>query len=321
MKTKYDAWDHILFLADDKLRGRVPLSEGSKIAREYILDIYEKCGLIPLFDHEKSYIQDIEARGKLFGKNIGGYIKGKRDSYILVGAHYDHFSHSAGADDNAASVGQMIAAIQYFSEMEVMEGKGIIFIAFDTEEPPNFHTSTMGSIYFHENCPIDLEKIDLAIILDLTGHKVPIPGLEECLFVLGSEYSSGLVQEIYKSLKNELNGLKVVCTRNDRVGDMSDHHIFRISKKPFFFLTCGRTEHYHAETDRIENLDPEKIEKIKDYLIELIKVCSGTAIRYEFDNCNNSFLEFEAKQLTELLGHEILPEDVEYVIQDFLRDI
>ena len=32
---------------------------------------------------------------------------------------------------------------------------------------------------------------------------------------------------------------------NRYVGDLSDHHVFRVNKRPYLFLTCARWEHYH----------------------------------------------------------------------------
>ena len=51
----------------------------------------------------------------------------------------------------------------------------IILAFFDGEDPPNFIGHGMGSIRFYE----DHLKGDIhcAIIMDLIGHDVPVPGL------------------------------------------------------------------------------------------------------------------------------------------------
>ncbi len=40
-----------------------------------------------------------------------------------------------------------------------------------------------------------------------------------------------------------IDGVRVVTTLNRYVGDMSDHHTFRLGQVPYLFLSCGRWSH------------------------------------------------------------------------------
>nr|MDO8112180.1 M28 family peptidase [Candidatus Sigynarchaeota archaeon] len=182
--------DHVLILVDPALDGRNPGSEGSIIARNYIIERFKVAGLVPLFDDETSFTQNIKDDGDVAGINIGGIIHGDRPGYVLAGAHYDHFNGDPGADDNAAAVAQVIAAAETLGKAREYHGSSIVFLAFDCEEPPYFHGDTMGSTFFVNHCPVPFDAIRVAIILDLTGHDVPIKGLADCLFALGTEYAS-----------------------------------------------------------------------------------------------------------------------------------
>ena len=66
---------------------------------------------------------------------------------------------------------------------------------------------------------------------------------------------------------------RILPTLNSYVGDMSDHHIFRINNIPYLFLTCGRWQHYHRPTDTPEKLNYIKMEAISNVLHSIITEC------------------------------------------------
>ena len=83
------------------------------------------------------------------------------------------------------------------------------------------------------------------------------------------EREQGL-QEILK--KTRLDGkLRIIPLLNSYVGDLSDHHIFRVNRKPYLLLTCGRWEHYHMPSDTVEKLNFDKIQDIADFLSILVE--------------------------------------------------
>ena len=63
--------------------------------------------------------------------------------------------------------------------------------------------------------------------------------------------------------------LPLVVVHNDLVGDMSDHHAFRLRGVPYLFLSCGRWAHYHRETDTPDRLAWGKMALIRDYVVSL----------------------------------------------------
>ncbi len=304
--------DHVLFLADERLKGRVPGSEGNRVAREYIMTLFERLQLHPAFGNGKSYVQEINTGGDLTGSNVGGYIKGTTGKFIIVGAHYDHIAHSPGADDNAAAVAQVLSTATYFASKKIETKHNIMFLAFDCEEPPYFLSDRMGSVFFYEHCPVPRDRIELAIILDLTGHAIKVNGLGNRVFVLGTEYSSDLLDAVHLA-SEQIPILKPFCTRNDRVGDLSDHHVFRANGKPFLFLSCGRTEHYHSSSDTVENLDMARLCEVKDFLVALVIACDGKA-PFSMDHARGTFKEVEARQLAEVLGKEVPLDEVDGTI-------
>lgn len=187
---------------------------------------------------------------------------------ILIAAHYDTCGHQPGADDNAAA----IAITFHIAERLLSEGTlknlgcDLILAFFDAEEAPNMVNRSMGSIRFYEDQR--KEEIGLAIVMDLVGHDVPVPGLEKLIAVTGMETDSSL-EKLLNSVETG-NEIGLVAIQNRYIGDLSDHHIFRLNNVPFLFFSCGHWQHYHQATDTWEKLNYNKMEAIANYLHDLI---------------------------------------------------
>ncbi|MHC4710433.1 MAG: hypothetical protein ACYTA3_08420 [Planctomycetota bacterium] len=61
--------------------------------------------------------------------------------------------------------------------------------------------------------------------------------------MLGSESHSALLSAV-ESSAGAVEDLQIVPTLNSFIGDMSDHHAFRVAGQPYVFLSCGRGIHY-----------------------------------------------------------------------------
>jgi hypothetical protein len=98
-------------------------------------------------------------------------------------------------------------------------------------------------------------------------------GFEDLLFITGMESHSELENVIKETA--ETDGVRIVPVHNDYVGDLSDHHIFRVNDVPYFFLSCGRWEHYHMPTDTPDKLNYAKMGAMADYLFNLAVRCDA----------------------------------------------
>jgi hypothetical protein len=192
---------------------------------------------------------------------------------ILIGAHYDSVIESYCADDNAAAVAIALSAAEKLARLNLM--RDVVIALFDAEEPPYFLGPEMGSnrFYHEQRRP---EGFHVALVMDLVGHDValPLPGLDalraplaNLLFMMGAESHASLPNVV----RNCLPGpeLPLVATLNRNVGDMSDHHIFRLNSVPYLFLSCGQWQHYHRETDTPDRLNYLKMARIRDLVVSL----------------------------------------------------
>jgi hypothetical protein len=200
---------------------------------------------------------------------------------VLVGAHYDSVITAPCADDNAAAVAIALAAGVHFRKQPL--ARDVVIALFDAEEPGFFQTPAMGSIRFYEDQRRD-SGFHAALIMDLVGHDVPLPVPEleratphfsQLLFLTGAE-SHPALPSIVRGCR--LPELPVVATLNRRVGDMSDHGVFRVHGVPYLFLTCGRWQHYHQPSDTPDRLNYDKMERTKNYLLALTRTLSETAL-------------------------------------------
>lgn len=192
------------FLSDTLCAGRATGTRGGSEAAFYISGIFRDAGIMPFGD---SYSMSFRtADGHRTGHNIAGILHGSKklvpDSYIIVGAHYDHLGILGGrlypgADSNASGVAAMTSVAEIFSLMRTLGTvyrANIIFVAFDARE-----LSLNGSEDFWKRIEsgtlkdpasgkaIRKEKIKMMINIDQIGSSLsPLSsGREDFMIVLG----------------------------------------------------------------------------------------------------------------------------------------
>ena len=124
-ETSSAAWNDLQTLSSDVMQGRAVGSEGSALAREYIVKRIKEIGLKPC-DDATDFTQEFNFSNrrleKFLGKNIVACQASKtnpistdtkananQEKIILISAHYDHLGTKNGriyhgADDNASGV-------------------------------------------------------------------------------------------------------------------------------------------------------------------------------------------------------------------------
>src|SRR5262249_42945133 len=100
-----------------------------------------------------------------------------------------------------------------------------------------------------------------------------VPQFPQLLFLTGAESHRRLPDLVRRTVRANL---PVVATLNRRVGDMSDHHIFRVNDVPYLFFSCGRWQHYHQPSDTPEKLNYEKMGDIAGFLIRVVAELCAT---------------------------------------------
>jgi hypothetical protein len=279
--------------------GRMVGSDGHEQARLHLKRRLKEIGCRPYVG--KSLELPYKFKSKAFC-NLAGCLPGGDPSLapILIGAHYDSVIPFPCADDNAAAVAIALQAGQLLAEKGGLE-RDVVIALFDAEEPPYFLGDGMGSHRFYEDHVLGKREIHAAIIMDLVGHDISIPGhvlshvpylgkaagllpglaqkditiptLGQLLFVMGSESHEDMAMALNSI--GQPAGLKIIPTLNRYIGDMSDHGVFRRNGVPYFFLSCGQWAHYHAPTDTPDRLSYRKMSHITHYVTKLANSISS----------------------------------------------
>jgi peptidase M28-like protein len=243
-------------LCSDRCAGRAPGTPGGLAARAEVVSALRRVGLDPV---EQSI-------ASCNGANVLAPMAGDRDRWVLVAAHYDHLGRVGrdiyrGADDNAAAIAILVEVASAIVRAKP-SGRGVLFAAFDAEEPPHFLSDSMGSEYFARHPTIPLDKIDMMICMDLVGHAIGGEGLPEdvakSVFALGAERSEG-TSAIVDGLASAMSGVHIRRADAEIIPPLSDYDPFWRREVPFLFLTSGRSRRYHTPQDTPEHLDYAKM--------------------------------------------------------------
>jgi Zn-dependent M28 family amino/carboxypeptidase len=87
---------------------------------------------------------------------------------ILVGAHYDTVEGCPGADDNASGVAAMLEIARLLRDQQ--PGCTVRCVAFVNEEPPFFHSRSMGSAVYARAARARGDDIKLMLSLEMVGY-------------------------------------------------------------------------------------------------------------------------------------------------------
>lgn len=267
-------------LCSDACAGRAPASAGGLRGRALIAQAFRDAGLTP---------QEQPVPG-CAGANLLASLPGETGRWVLVAAHHDHLGEEGphvyrGADDNAAAVAILLEVARALRERPP-RGRGVLFAAFDGEEPPHFLSESMGSEHFARHPTLPLDTLDLMVCMDLVGHGVgpdEAPAeLRQSVFALGAERSQGTADLVDRLARAE-PGVVIRRLDAESVPPLSDYWGFWRRQVPFLFLTNGRWRHYHTPEDTPDKLDYPKIHATARWLERLVReACARPEPRVRF---------------------------------------
>ncbi len=160
--NKVNLYRHVEFLTSIYPYRNFQNIESLKKAADFIEEEFKKFGL-------PTNRQQWMVQGNVYENIIASHQPEKTKRFI-IGAHYDVFKDSPGADDNASSVAGLLEIARMLSENRIELNYGIDFVSFCLEEPPFFKKKEMGS-YIHAKSirDNDLEYIGM-ISLEMLGY-------------------------------------------------------------------------------------------------------------------------------------------------------
>jgi Zn-dependent M28 family amino/carboxypeptidase len=252
----------LAILSSAQMSGRKTGTIGGFKAKSFLQARFKKIGLAHFPEHSE-YIQKFpfpRSSSDNQGFNVVGWLKGTAfpQQFIVVTAHYDHLGTKGqhvyyGADDNASGVAALLAVATKVSELGLSHS--VIFLATDAEEKGLY-----GAKAFINNLPVNLNKIQLNINLDMLGEG----GRRNRLY---ATYTSGNKQlaELVKNI-SEIAGLCLISGHR-KSRDISkpqqainwrkasDHAAFSKVDIPYVFVGVGVHRRYHTSKDNFENIN------------------------------------------------------------------
>jgi hypothetical protein len=283
--TPEDIRTHIGYLAQASLGGREAGTAGEAMAARYIADYFRQFGMQPAGDDSTWYQQFTVNKSVMnnphqtdstnfpdkerIARNVAGIIKGSEqpDSYIVIGAHYDHLGMGTfgslynrgtsqihnGADDNASGTSGLLELAQYFSEHQPQ--KSLLFVAFSAEE-----MGLLGSQYFVEHSPVPLDHMQAMINMDMIGRLA-----ENKLIIFGTGTADGWQDLISRANSDSLD----IKTIPDGAG-ASDHTSFYNKEIPVLHYFTDTHADYHRPSDDTEFINAEGQDLVLEHLKRLI---------------------------------------------------
>ncbi|MEA3306755.1 MAG: M28 family peptidase [Elusimicrobiota bacterium] len=271
-------YKHLHVLAKDIGKRNHLHPNGLKKAINYIKYQFEKYGYTADQQIYKADSVDMDF------ENIIATLPGtkNKDSIIVIGAHYDTYGDTPGADDNGSAVGVLLELARLFKDIKTE--KTLRFVAFGNEEPPFFKTPDMGSMRYAKMCKTLGENIEAMVCLESVGYysdkpqsqKYPsvlkyfYPDTGNFLSIVSNMPSRKLLKKATVSFKAgsklPIENLWAPSTLVNAI-TLSDQWAFwKCGYKAIMLCDTAffRTPHYHTEQDTLEKLDYDKMADVVD---------------------------------------------------------
>ncbi|MCX8045146.1 MAG: M28 family peptidase, partial [Desulfobacterota bacterium] len=222
--------------------------------------------------------------------NVIAEVRGssRPEEIIIIGAHYDTFPGSPGADDNGSGIAALLVLARLFSG-NVLE-RTLRFAAFVNEEPPFFWTRSMGSYVYALRCREQGENIRAMLSLESIGYYSDKPKTQHYLFPLGLFYprTGNFIAFVSNLMSRNLLRHCVGVFRNNVAMPVqaaafpwfvpgvfwSDHWPFWKVGYPAIMVTdtaLFRNPNYHTPEDRPETLDYHRMAQTVNGLDQVIR--------------------------------------------------
>ena len=216
-------------------------------------------------------------------RNVVGFLPGSDpvldDEYIVVCAHLDHLGTKEnevfnGADDNASGCAAVLEAAE---AVAMSPPKRSIFFVFFTGE----EGAGQGSYYFINNFFDPLEKIKLAINVDMVGRNSP----EHPNAVLGvtpDNIELGLAEFMEEANRSLANVNLKTRASGENFGDYygsGDEAMFMLRGIPAVLVTTGfGWPEYHQPGDDPDKIDYDRVTDASRLVFSLITAAANNEI-------------------------------------------
>jgi hypothetical protein len=233
-----------------------------------------------------------------FTRNVVGIVEGSdpalRDTYVLLGAHYDHVGYQQfsgtvaagtaaiascagqtrpearpgdiinnGADDDGSGTVALMALAKAFATGQKPK-RSLMFVWHSGEE-----AGLYGSRYMADYPVVPLDHVAAQLNIDMIGRNAcDDPANGSRLFLVGSDRISTELHNLNEDANaTQAAPLTLDYSLND-IADTeslytrSDHYSYAAKGIPIIFFTTGLHRDYHYVTDEVGNIEFAKMQRV-----------------------------------------------------------
>ena len=271
---------HVDYLADDALEGRLPGTEGSRRAAEYLRRRLAELELEPA-GTDGCYFQPFPPNYRNVLAHLEGSDPERRHEVVIVGGHYDHVGFGCprtsrggigeihnGADDNASGCSAVLEVAAALTLLDEPPARSILFAFWDAEEL-GFH----GSKHWRKHPTLPLEDVAAVVTLDMVGRL-----RDDELIIFGSRTAAGFRR--FLAERNDGPGLRLRFPWDMRFN--SDHYVFFERSIPVLLLHTGIHDDYHTPRDVASLINSEGMQRVARYTFCAVYELAERAERLPF---------------------------------------
>ena len=288
--TVEDFKSRVGYLASDKLGGRSAGSKGDILARDYMVDLFEKSSP-SVTVQEFEVVTNRRTKETAITYNVIGVLPGidpvLKDEFVIVGGHYDTTPNppkarrlffdniNNGADDNASGTAMVLELFEKYASTNSHK-RTLVFILFGGEE-----LGLLGSKHYAENPTIDLDKVQLMVNLDMIGRLDE----DKNVYLGGVPTAYGLdkaIKPFIESSKLNVTSYQHTASGVRSLFSRSDHYNFYKKDVPSLFFFTGIHKDYHTPRDEANLVNYEGLKLISDLAEKVIDNAANRNDRFEF---------------------------------------
>jgi len=288
--TVEDFKSRVGYLASDKLGGRSAGSKGDILARDYMVDLFEKSSS-SVSIQEFEVITNRRTQETAITYNVIGVLPGNdpvlKDEFVIVGGHYDTTPNppkarrlffdniNNGADDNASGTAMVLELFEKYASTNSHK-RTLVFILFGGEE-----LGLLGSKHYAENPTINLDKVQLMVNLDMIGRLDE----DKNVYLGGVPTAYGLdkaIKPFIESSKLNVTSYQHTASGVRSLFSRSDHYNFYKKDVPSLFFFTGIHKDYHTPRDEANLVNYEGLKLISDLAEKVIDNAANRNDRFEF---------------------------------------
>lgn len=206
-----------------------------------------------------------------------------KNEYLIIGGHFDHLGMGGpgsssraidtlaihhGADDNASGVASMLEIAEKFAG-NGDNARSIIFAGFAAEE-----MGLLGSKYLTDNLPVETDRINAMINLDMIGRLK-----ENKILQVGGV---GTAREFENIITRHADTSLIKLTLSQEGYGPSDHSSFYGKDIPVLFFSTGAHLDYHTPYDTPDKINYGGLVIISDLVYDIGSELAGKTEKLVF---------------------------------------